>query len=84
MKIGNGNVKVVNNTGSEINLITEDLYAHLVSQGLEVLESKLQSTVSVIAFGSSSRRINKQGYISFSIGDECFEKVFFVSDRLIE
>jgi len=38
IKIGNGNVKGVNDTGSEISLITEDLYAHLLSQGLEMLE----------------------------------------------
>jgi hypothetical protein len=62
MKIGNGNVKGVNNTGSEINLITEDLYAHLLSHGLEMLESQLQSTVFVTAFCSSSRRIKKQAY----------------------
>jgi len=28
IKIGNGNVKGVNNTGSEISLVTEELYAH--------------------------------------------------------
>ena len=31
--------------GSEIILITKDLSAHLLSQGLEMLELKLQSTV---------------------------------------
>jgi len=65
IKIGNGNVKGVIDTGSEISLITEDLYAHLLSQGLETLEFKLQSTVLVIAFGSRSRRIKKQVYIPF-------------------
>jgi len=50
-------MKGVNNTGSEISLITEDLHAHLESQGIEMLELKLQSTVLVNAFGSSSWRI---------------------------
>jgi len=84
IKIGNGNVKGVIDTGSEISLITEDLYAHLLSQGLEVLKLKLQSTVLVTAFGSRGRRIKKQMYIPFFIGDDCFELVFLVSGQLIE
>jgi hypothetical protein len=59
IKIGNGNVKVVIDTGSEISWITEDLYAYLLSQGLEMLELKLQSTVLVTSFGSRSQRIKK-------------------------
>jgi len=47
IKIGNRNEKGVIDTGSEINLITEDLSAHLQSEGLEMLELKLQSTVLV-------------------------------------
>jgi hypothetical protein len=39
IKIGKGNVKVVINTGSEISLITADRYAHLLSQGLEMLQN---------------------------------------------
>ena len=65
IKIGNGNMKGVIDTGSEISLITDDLYARLLSQGLEMLELKLQSTVLVTAFGSRSRRIKKQVYIPF-------------------
>jgi hypothetical protein len=38
IEIGIGNVKGVIDTGSESSLITEDLYAHLLSQGLEMLE----------------------------------------------
>jgi len=41
IKIGNRNVKGVIDTGSEISQITEDLHAHLLSQGLEMLELKL-------------------------------------------
>jgi len=84
IKIGNGNVKGVIETGSEISLIMEDLYAHLLSQGLEMMELQLQSTVPVTAFGSRNRRIKKQVYIPFFIGDECFEHVFLVSGQLIE
>jgi len=79
IKIGNGNMKGVIDTGSEISLITDDLYARLLSQGLEMLELKLQSTVLVTAFGSRSRRIKKQVYIPFFIGDDCCEHVFLVS-----
>jgi hypothetical protein len=84
IKIGDGNVKGVKDTGSENSLITEDLNAQLLSQGIEMLELKLQSTVLVTAFGSRSRRIKKLVYIPISIGDDCFEHVFLVSGQLIE
>ena len=84
IKIGNRNVKGVIDTGSEINLITEDLYAHLLSQGIEMLELKLQSTVLITAFGNRSRRIKKQVYLPFYIGDDSFEHVFLVSGQLLE
>jgi hypothetical protein len=58
IKIGKGNVKGVVDAGSEITLITEDLYANLLPQGLEMLELKLQNLL-VTAFGSRSRRIKK-------------------------
>jgi hypothetical protein len=77
IKIGNGNVKGVTDTGSEISLITEDLYAHLLSQGLEMLGLKLQSTVLVTAFGSRSRRIKKQVYIPFFLSVMIFLNMFF-------
>jgi hypothetical protein len=82
--IGNGYVKEVNNTGYGISLITEELYAHLLSQGLEMLELKLQSRLFVTAFDNSNRRIKKQTHISFSIGDDYFEHVFLVSGHRIE
>jgi hypothetical protein len=82
IKTGNGNVKGVIDTGSEISLIT--VYAHLLSQGVEMLGVKLQSTVLVTAFGSRSRRTKKQLYIPFFIGDDCFEYVFIVTGQLIE
>jgi hypothetical protein len=59
IKIGNGNVKGIIDTGSEISLITEDLYVYLLSQGLEMLQLKLQSTVLVTTFDSRSLRIKK-------------------------
>ena len=65
IKIGDRNVKGVIDMGSEISLITEDLYAQLLSQGIEMLELNLQSTELVTAFGSRSRRIKKQVYIPF-------------------
>ena len=67
IKIGNGNVKGVIDTGSEISWITEDLYANLLSQGLEMLELELQSTVFVTAFGSRNQRIKKQVCVPFAM-----------------
>ena len=51
IKVGNGAVKGVVDTGSEISLISENLYATVLSQGLEMLELKLQNTVLLTAFG---------------------------------
>jgi hypothetical protein len=81
-KIGNGDVKGVIDRGSGISLITEDLYANLLSQGSEMLDLKLQSTVLVTAFGSRCRRIQKQVYIPFYIGD--YLELFLISGQLIE
>jgi methyltransferase-like protein len=61
IKILNGNMKGVIDTGSEISWITEDLHANLLSQGLETLELKLQSTL----LGSRSQRIKEQVYVPF-------------------
>jgi hypothetical protein len=49
-----------------------------------MLELKLQNTVLLTAFGGRSRRIRKQVFIPFIIGDDCFENVFLVSDQLVE
>ena len=76
IKIGNGTVKGIIDTGFEISLITEDLYPNLLSQGLETLELKLQSVVLLTAFRGRSKRIKKPVYIPFYIGDDCFEHVF--------
>jgi predicted aspartyl protease len=84
IKIGHGTVKGVVDTGSEISLITEDLHANLVSQGLETLELKLQRTVPLTAFGGRNRSIKRQAYIPFYVGNDRFEHAFLVSDQLIE
>ena len=84
IKIGNGNVKVVIDTGFEISSVTEDLYVNLQSQGLEMLELKFQSTVLVTAFGSMSWGIKKQVYIPLYNDDNCLEHVFLVSGQLLE
>ena len=84
IKIGNGNVKGVIDTGFEISLVSEDLYTNLQSQGLQMLELKLQSTVLVTAFGSRSWRIKKQVYIPLRNDDNCLKHVFLVSGQLLE
>ena len=49
-----------------------------------MLQLKLQSPVRVTAFSSRSRRIKKQIYVPFFIGDDYFEQLFLVSGQLIE
>ena len=83
IKIGNGTVKWVIDPRSGISLITEDLYANLLSQGREMLEMKLQSEALLTAFRGMSQRIKKQTYIPFNIGDDCYEHVFLVSGQLV-
>jgi hypothetical protein len=48
------------------------------------LELKLQNTALLTAFGGRDRRIERQLYIPFHIGNDHFEHVFLVSDQLIE
>ena len=76
IKIWNGTVKGVIDTGSDISLVTEDLYPNLLSQGLEMLELKLQSVVLLTAFRGRSQRIKKQVYVPFYFGDDCLN-IFF-------
>jgi hypothetical protein len=60
-----GAAGVVANDEETFGLQKEHLYANLLSQGLEVLELKLQSTVLVTVFGSRSQRIKEQVYVPF-------------------
>ena len=41
-----------------------------------MLELKVQNTVLLTAFGGRSRGINKEVFIPFVIGGDCFENVF--------
>jgi hypothetical protein len=66
IKIGNGNVKGVIDTGSEISLITEDLSAHLLSQGVETLGVKITKLVLITGSGSMSRRIKNKCILYFT------------------
>jgi hypothetical protein len=49
-----------------------------------MLELKLQNTVLLTVFGGRSRRIRKQVFIPFVIGDDCFGNAFLVSDQPVE
>jgi hypothetical protein len=77
-------VKWFIDTGFEISLVTEHLHANLESQGIGMLEVKVQSAVLVTVFGSSSLRLKKQVYIPLYNDDNCLEHVFLVSAQMLE
>jgi hypothetical protein len=58
-------------SGSEKSIISEKIYDKLIEAGVPILELSLQNVVLVIAFGNRTRRIRKQAYLEFKIGD-CF------------
>jgi len=55
--IGNQHIPAVIDTGSQVSLLTEDLYHKLRSEGVEALELGVQNAVLVSAFGNKTRRI---------------------------
>jgi hypothetical protein len=83
VQVANEKVVATVDSGSEICIITEDLYDHLVLQGLEAMEIGISNTRLVTAFGGRSRLIRKQVFIPLSLGDtETLEAMFLASPQL--
>lgn len=77
-------IDAIIDSGSEVNLISHDLYDKLTKAGTKLLLLPVESVVLVTAFGRRSDRIKIQVYLEFTIGTDRFEHVFMVSSQLKE
>jgi hypothetical protein len=84
LSLGNGKViKAILDTGSEINLLTENVYLGLKESGIEIPTLPVESVVLITAFGKKSNKIRKQALVEFSLGKDEFEANFLISPQLI-
>jgi hypothetical protein len=83
VRFGDQVVDCYNDSGSEVSVISEKLYDHLVLKGLSTYEIGINNAVLITAFGNRTKRLKKQEYLEFAIGQDVFENVFLVSPQLI-
>jgi hypothetical protein len=69
-------------SGSEVNLISQDKFDQLQKVGIEVLTLPVQGINIVTAFGKRSKSIKLQLLTEFTIGGERFEAVLLVASQL--
>ena len=75
--IGNQRIPAVTDTGSQISLLSEELYHELRSEGVKGLELAVQNAVLVSAFGNKSKRIRVQAMMTICIDDIVVDNIFF-------
>jgi len=81
--IGNQRIPAVIDTGSQISLLTEELYHELRSEGVEGLELGVQNALFVSAFRNKSKRICVQAMMPIRIDDMVVDHIFLVSPQLL-
>jgi hypothetical protein len=69
-------------SGSEVNLISQEIFDKLNEAGIEVLTLPVQGINLVTAFDKRSKRVRMQALLEFHIGNEPFEAVFLVAPQL--
>jgi hypothetical protein len=75
-------VNAIIDSGSEVNLISQEIYERLTQAGNAIPVLPVENVVLVTAFGKKSKRIRLQAFLEFKLGDDVFEEVFMVSPRL--
>ena len=83
VRFGDQAVDCYIDSGSEVSVISEKLYNKLVLKGLPTYEIGINNAVLITAFGNRTKRLKKQVYLEFAIGQDVFENVFLVSPQLI-
>ena len=83
IRIGNQNIPAVIDTGSQISLLTEELYYKLRSEGVKGLELGVQNAVLVSAFGNKTKRIRVQAMMPISIDGIVVDHIFLISPQLL-
>ncbi|PNF31892.1 hypothetical protein B7P43_G07950, partial [Cryptotermes secundus] len=75
-------VVAILDSGSEVNLISQESFEQLKDADIEILTLPVQGVNLVTAFGKGSKRIKLQALLEFTIGEELFEAVFLVAPQL--
>ena len=81
--IGNRHILAVIDTGSQISLLTEELYYKLRREGMEGLELGVQNAVLVSVFGNKTKRIRVQTMMQICIDDIAVDHIFLISPQLL-
>jgi hypothetical protein len=74
-------VNAILDSGSEVNLLSEEIYGELSKSGLDIPVLPVENVL-VTAFGRKSKRIRQQALINFTVGLDSFESVFLISSQL--
>jgi hypothetical protein len=83
VSIGKQEIAAILDCGSQMSLITEELYNKLISNRVESLEMPIQNAILVSAFGNRTRRIKQQAMLEVTIQEDVFGHVFLVSSQLV-
>jgi hypothetical protein len=75
-------ISAILDSGSEINLIAEDVYQRIAKAGIQIPVLPVENVVLVTAFGKKSKRIKQQVLVEFTMGSDLFESVFMVCSQL--
>jgi hypothetical protein len=75
-------INAIIDSGSEVNLISEEIYGKLIKAGAQIPVLPVENVVLVTAFGKKSKRIRQQVLIEFTMEDDFFECIFLISSQL--
>jgi hypothetical protein len=79
---GEATVNCVLDSGAEATILHEKVYDSLVTSGMEALSLPVQNVLLVNAFGQKTKRIRKQVFLEFRMGEDIFEQVFLIFPQL--
>jgi hypothetical protein len=80
---GHFSFNVTIDTGSQVSVLSEEIYRKLKLQGGPVQELPVQSLVLVSAFGNKTSGVSRQALIPFRNTDEEFENNFLICSHLV-
>ena len=83
MYIGSQSILAVIDMGSQISLLSEELYYKSKSEGVKSLELGEQNAVLISAFGNKSKRIRMQAMMPVDIDGMMMDHIFLISPQLL-
>jgi hypothetical protein len=69
--------------GSQISLLTEEMYHKLISEGMESLGLGVQSAVLVSAFGNKTKSIRMKAIMQIRVNEIVLDDIFPISPQLL-